>query len=73
VKPNSKLGAKVQEIMNNRGGDYILENGGSGTMAQSLEAIAVGGVIVVNGLLSAAAQSQMPDVAVLALGKGCVV
>lgn len=53
--------------------DYILENGGSGTIAQSLEAIAVGGVIAVVGFLSAAPQSQMPDIASLALSKGCIV
>lgn len=53
--------------------DYIFENGGSGTIAQSLDAVAVGGVIAVIGFLSAAPQSQMPDIARLVLAKGCIV
>lgn len=72
-KQTPNWGAEVQRLTNNRGVDYILENGGSGTIAQSLEAIAVGGVIAVVGFLSAAPQSQMPDIASLALAKGCVV
>lgn len=53
--------------------DYILENGGSGTIKQSIEAIKFGGIISVIGFLSQAPQDSMPDVAGLALSKGCVV
>lgn len=50
--------------------DYIFENGGSGTIKQSLSAIAYGGIIAVIGFLAVAPQDEMPDVAGLALGKG---
>lgn len=61
---------KVQTITNGRGVDFIFENGGSGTIKQSLDAIAYGGIIAVIGFLSVASQEEMPDVAILALGKG---
>jgi D-arabinose 1-dehydrogenase-like Zn-dependent alcohol dehydrogenase len=50
-----------------------MENGGSGTIAQSLKAITYGGIINVIGFLSEASQENMPDVAGLALSKGAVV
>lgn len=50
-----------------------MENGGSGTIAQSLKAITYGGIINVIGFLSQASQEDMPDVASLALSKGAVV
>lgn len=53
--------------------NHIFENGGSGTIKQSLEAIAYGGVISVIGFLAAASQDEMPDVATLALSKGAIV
>lgn len=53
--------------------DYILENGGSGTIKQSIDAIKFGGIISVIGFLSQAKQDDMPDVAGLALSKACVV
>lgn len=59
------------KITDGRGVDFIIENGGSGTIAQSLECIARGGIIAVVGFLSVA--DQMPDVAGLVLGHGCVV
>lgn len=62
--------SEVQKITDGQGVDYILENGGSGTIKQSLSAIAYGGIISVIGFLSAAPQEEMPDVAALALGKG---
>ncbi|PLB43833.1 NAD(P)-binding protein [Aspergillus steynii IBT 23096] len=42
----------------------------TGGRGQSLDAIAFGGTIAVVGFLSIAAQEDMPDVALLALGKG---
>lgn len=65
--------AEAQRITGGEGVDFILENGGSGTIKQSIEAIAYGGVISVIGFLSSAPQEEMPDVAILALGKGAIV
>ncbi|KAJ5103379.1 Polyketide synthase enoylreductase, partial [Penicillium argentinense] len=62
--------SEVRKITDGRGVDFILENGGSGTIQQSLSAIAYGGNIAVIGFLSVAPQGEMPDVAGLALGKG---
>ncbi|KUF64560.1 Zinc-type alcohol dehydrogenase protein [Phytophthora nicotianae] len=65
--------AVANQITNGRGVDFVLENGGSGTIAQSIEAITVGGVIALIGFLSPAKQEEMPDLTVLLLGKGCIV
>ncbi|KAM0325384.1 hypothetical protein ACHAQA_007369 [Verticillium albo-atrum] len=64
--------AEVQKITAGRGVDYILENGGAGTIQQSLEAVAYGGIIAVIGILSYP-KDEMPNVAGLALAKGAVV
>jgi NADPH:quinone reductase-like Zn-dependent oxidoreductase len=53
------------KITGGRGVDFIIENGGSGTIAKSLECIARGGIIAVIGFLSQA--KEMPDVAGLVL------
>jgi NADPH:quinone reductase-like Zn-dependent oxidoreductase len=65
--------AEANRISQGRGVDFIFENGGSGTIKQSIECIAMGGNISVIGFLSQAKQEDMPDVAGLALSKGCVV
>jgi NADPH:quinone reductase-like Zn-dependent oxidoreductase len=62
---------KALEFTEGRGVDVIFENGGSGTIAQSLECIARGGQINVIGFLSPA--KEMPDVASLVLARGCIV
>ena len=59
------------KITDGRGVDYIIENGGSGTIAKSIGCIARGGIISVVGFLDAA--KEMPDVAGLVLAQGCVV
>ncbi|KAJ4337791.1 hypothetical protein N0V95_008223 [Ascochyta clinopodiicola] len=64
---------EVLRITNNKGADYILENGGAGTIAQSIDAVAYGGNIAVIGFLASCPQEKMPDVAALALSKGAVV
>lgn len=64
---------EAQSITSGRGVDFILENGGSGTIQRSIEAIAFGGVISVIGFLSQAPQDKMPDVAGLALSKACII
>ncbi|KAF2770815.1 hypothetical protein EJ03DRAFT_55860 [Teratosphaeria nubilosa] len=62
---------EANKITEGRGVDFVLEIGGSGSIAQSVEAIAQGGIIAVIGFLSQA--QEMPDVAGLALGKGCII
>ncbi|KAH7010313.1 hypothetical protein EDB80DRAFT_839584 [Ilyonectria destructans] len=64
---------EVLRITKGRGADFILENGGAGTIAKSIDAVAYGGNISVIGFLAACAQDEMPDVAALALSKGAVV
>ena len=64
---------KVQRLTNGRGVDYILENGGVGTIAESIKSIAYGGMISVIGFLASCPQDRMPDVAGLALSKGACV
>jgi NADPH:quinone reductase-like Zn-dependent oxidoreductase len=59
--------------MNGHGADFILENGGTGTIAQSINAVAYGGNIAVIGFLASCPQDKMPDIAALALSKGAVV
>jgi NADPH:quinone reductase-like Zn-dependent oxidoreductase len=63
----------VLKITNGHGADFILENGGAGTIAQSIEAVAYGGNIAVIGFLAPCPQDKMPDVAALALSKGAIV
>lgn len=65
--------AEVECITNGHGADYILETGGAGTIAQSINAVTPGGTIAVIGYLADIKQEDMPDVAVMALVKGCVV
>ncbi|KAH8664772.1 chaperonin 10-like protein [Ilyonectria robusta] len=65
--------SEVLKITKGRGADFILENGGAGTIAKSIDAVAYGGNISVIGFLAACAQDEMPDVAALALSKGAVV
>lgn len=72
-KKTPNWAAEAQKITGGQGVDFILENGGSGTIKQSLDAIAYGGVISCIGFLSYASQDEMPDVALNALGKGAVV
>ncbi|GKT42140.1 zinc-type alcohol dehydrogenase-like protein [Colletotrichum spaethianum] len=64
---------EVLKVTKGHGADYILENGGAGTIAQSINAVAYGGSIAVIGFLASCPQDQMPDVAALALSKGAVV
>ncbi|GMF27512.1 unnamed protein product [Phytophthora lilii] len=64
--------AVANEITHGRGVDVILENGGSGTIRQSIEAIKLGGLIAVIGFLSPAKQEDMPDVPGLLIGKACI-
>ncbi|RKU44502.1 hypothetical protein DL546_005390 [Coniochaeta pulveracea] len=64
---------KVLEITNGHGADIILENGGAGTIAQSINAVAYGGIVACIGFLAQCPQDQMPDVAAMTVGKGAIV
>ncbi|ETI29835.1 hypothetical protein F443_23047, partial [Phytophthora nicotianae P1569] len=55
--------AEANRFTNGRGVDVVIETGGSGTIAQSMEAIKPGGQIAVIGFLFRAKQEEMPDVA----------
>jgi len=65
--------AEAKKMTGGRGVDHVFENGGSGTIKQSIECITMGGIISVIGFLLDAKQDEMPDVAGLALSKGCIV
>lgn len=66
-------GEAVNQMIGKNRVDYIIENGGSGNIEQSVECIAYGGQIGVVGFLNVAKQSEMPDATALALSKGCVI
>ncbi|KAF5113299.1 hypothetical protein DV495_003494 [Geotrichum candidum] len=72
-KTHPEWSKEVLKLTNNHGADYILENGGAGTIAESINSVAYGGIISVIGFLSPCPQDKMPDVAALALSKGAVV
>ncbi|ETS86112.1 hypothetical protein PFICI_04137 [Pestalotiopsis fici W106-1] len=71
-KNNPNWGAEVQKLTGGLGADYIFENGGAGTIKQSMEAVAYGGIISAIGFLAKCPQDQMPDVAALCLSKGAL-
>lgn len=64
---------EVLNITNGHGADFIFENGGAGTIKESINSVAYGGSIAVIGFLASCPQDEMPDVAALALSKGAVV
>lgn len=72
-KTTPNWAAEATKITNGRGVDFIFENGGSGTIKQSIEAITPGGIIAIIGFLSQASQANMPDVATSALQRGCII
>ena len=62
---------EVNKLTDGQGVDFVIENGGAGTIEQSINCVARGGIISVIGFL--APPEKMPDVATMVLGKGCVV
>lgn len=72
-KTNPKWSEEVLKLTNGHGADFIFENGGAGTIAESINAVAYGGCISVIGFLASCPQDKMPDVAALALSKGAIV
>lgn len=65
--------SEALKLTGGKGVDHIIEIGGIGTIEQSIQAIAPGGIISVIGYLSRGDPSQRPDVPLLALLKNCVV
>jgi NADPH:quinone reductase-like Zn-dependent oxidoreductase len=72
-KTNPNWDEEVLKITNGRGVDLIFENGGAATIGKSLNSIRVGGLIALIGFLSAKDNPECPNVAFLALLKGCIV
>lgn len=71
-KTDSKWGEKAKEMTGGVGVDFVIENGGAGTIEQSLAALRMGGEIAVVGFL-AKPSDELPDVAGGALAKGAIV
>ena len=62
------------KLTNGEGVDFVIENGGSGTIAQSIKAVTHGGIIACIGFLSMAKrQEDVPDVVKLNFSKGAVI
>lgn len=51
-RTNPEWGSVVREITGGRGADVVVELGGPGTMAQSIEAVSIGGHIALIGVLT---------------------
>ncbi|XOZ34537.1 zinc-dependent alcohol dehydrogenase family protein [Halomonadaceae bacterium KBTZ08] len=51
-KEDPKWGKTVMELTNGRGVDQVIEVGGPGTLAQSIEAVRIGGLISLIGVLT---------------------
>ncbi|KIW16678.1 hypothetical protein PV08_03866 [Exophiala spinifera] len=68
-KTHPNWAAEAQRITEGQGVDHIIENGGIGTIGQSIEAAAMGGTISLVGFLATLPQDQVPDVTIMALTK----
>ncbi|RDW64678.1 hypothetical protein BP6252_10329 [Coleophoma cylindrospora] len=66
-KTHPNWAAEVQRITNGKGADHIIEIGGAGTIQQSIESIAHGGIISAIGFLATASPGQIPDLALLTI------
>lgn len=72
-KKHPDWAAEVQRITGGQGVDHIIETTGAGTIRQSFESIARGGIISVIGFMTAIPEEPIPDVTMLTLAKGCMV
>ena len=72
-KTNPNWDEEVLKITNGQGVDLIFENGGAATIGKSLNSIKIGGLIALIGVLGGRENPECPNVALLALVKGCVV
>lgn len=71
-KTHPNWAAEVLRITGGHGVDHIIENGGLGTIEQSLECVAASGIISLIGFLSNSEKSQ-PSILMTALFKAVVV
>jgi NADPH:quinone reductase-like Zn-dependent oxidoreductase len=71
-KTHADWAAQVLQLTGGRGVDHIIENGGLGTIEQSLKCVTTSGVISIIGFLSNAGQSQ-PEILMPVLVKAVVV
>jgi threonine dehydrogenase-like Zn-dependent dehydrogenase len=62
----------VQRITNGQGVNHVIEISGVGTIRQSLESVAYGGIVSVIGFLKTISQDKMPDVTMMTLVQGCI-
>ncbi|CAM0138211.1 hypothetical protein VKS41_001452 [Umbelopsis sp. WA50703] len=69
-KKCAKWDEEVLKLTNGHGADYIIENGGIGTIEQSINCAAYGAIISVIGFLATVPPEKRPDVTALALSKG---
>lgn len=72
-KTHPHWAAEINRITNGGGVDQIIEVGGVGTIEQSLESVAWGGIVNVIGFLSSLADgASMPNVTFQTLAKGAI-
>ncbi|XXH05653.1 hypothetical protein Hte_012088 [Hypoxylon texense] len=72
-KTHPDWAAEVQRITDGQGVDHVIDNGGAGTIEQSIASVAYGGIIYAIGFLANVAQDKMPDVTMAVISKGCIV
>lgn len=70
-KKHPEWSKEVLRRTNGEGVDYVLESGGSGTIAETINSVKLGGNVSVIGFLSQA--KIMPDVASFTLSKAAIV
>jgi NADPH:quinone reductase-like Zn-dependent oxidoreductase len=59
-KTTTDWGLKVRELTDRKGVDHVVEVGGAGTLAQSLEAVRIGGRISLIGVLTGGTVNPIP-------------
>jgi NADPH:quinone reductase-like Zn-dependent oxidoreductase len=64
---------KALEYTDGIGVDYVIENGGIGTIQKSIESLAHGGHVSIIGILSSLPREQYPNVALLEMSKSAVI
>ena len=68
-KTHPKWADEVMKLTEGHGADHVIENGGTGTIEQSLGAVARGGTVSVIGFLASVPKERIPDVTMLVLLK----
>ncbi|KAI9273109.1 putative zinc-type alcohol dehydrogenase-like protein [Phascolomyces articulosus] len=62
---------EVLQLTNGEGVDFVIENGGAGTIAKSIASVKRGGQVPIVGFL--AKSDEMPNVSIMVLSKSCSV